>query len=455
VKKVLVIARVFPPFHPVGFSIRIVKFIKYLPASGWCPSVLTIKDGNEYEFDRRQGSATMLSEIPPEVSIYRTAAGEPSLELLRKVRAFGEQNWLTSLIIGVLGKVRRRICHRMFAPDHTVAWLPFAVAGGWKVLRREKIDVVLATCPPYSATLVGAWLKLLTGKSLLLDVRDDWIGTTEYYAKGLIRRRVESRMERWVVRVADKIVLTTEASRNSFLERYPDQPDHKFVVIPNGCDLEEFAALKSLMISRDHRKFTIVHAGSLIDSGPWTRSAAALFRAVRGIVEEEPAVADNLRLIFAGDFSPSHRRLADELGLAGVIEEKGYLSHDEVLRVMSSADLLVAIATEGRPTAIPGKIYEYWAVGGPPILLLSEAGAASELMEHYELGITVEPGNVLGIQEAILRVYRRSQSPTPLRVASAGIESHDRKALTSQLALLLSAVSGRTSERRLGPVEGT
>ena len=453
-KKVLVIARVFPPFHPVGFSIRIVKFIKYLPATGWWPSVLTIEDRNEYEFDRRQGSATMLSEIPPEVSIHRTAAGELSLEVLKKVRTFGEQNWLTSLLIGVLGKVRRRIFHRILAPDHSVAWLPFAINRGCSVVRSERIDVILATCPPYSATLVGAWVKVLTGKPLILDVRDDWIGTTEYFAKGPIRRMIESRMERWTVRVADKVVLTTEASKDGFLERYPEQPGHKFVVIPNGCDLEEFAVLKSLMVPRDHRKFTIVHAGSLVDSGPWTRSAAALFRAVRGILEQEPAMAHKLRLVFAGDFSAAHRLLADELGLSGVIEEKGYLSHEEVLRVMKSAHLLVAIATEGRPTAIPGKIYEYWAVGGAPILLFSGAGAASQLLEHYELGITVEPGNVPGIQEAILGVYRRSQSSTPLRVKSAGIEAHDRKALTGQLALLLSTVSGRASERCFGPIEG-
>ena len=127
------------------------------------------------------------------------------------------------------------------------------------------------------------------------------------------------------------------------------------------------------------------------------------------------------------------------MGLSGVIEKAGYLPHEEVLRVMKAADLLVAIATEGRPTAIPGKIYEYWAVGGPPILLLSGAGAASSLVERSGLGITVDPADGAG-EEAILRVYRKRKSPTPLRVNSAGIEAHDRKALTRQLAHLLSTV---------------
>jgi glycosyltransferase involved in cell wall biosynthesis len=449
VKKVLVIARIFPPFHPVGFSIRVVKFIKYLPVLGWSPSVLTVDDRHEYEFDRRQGSATMLSEVPGEVLIHRTAAGEPSLEFLKKGRAFGEQNWLTRLIIEVLGKIRRRVFHSIFAPDHCVAWLPFALSRGCDVVRSEKIDVILTTCPPYSATVIGACLKVLTRKPLILDFRDDWIGTTEYYAKSPIRRMIERRMERWTVKVADKVVLVTEASKDGFLVRYPKETGNKFVVIPNGCDLEDFAELKSIMVSCNHSKFTIVHAGSLIDSGPWTRSAGALFRAVRGLLQQEPELAERLSLVFAGDFPERHRLLADEMGLSGVIEEVGHLPHEEVLRVMKSADLLVAIATEGRPTAIPGKIYEYWAVGGPPILLLSGAGAAASLVEQHGLGITVDHDDVAGIQEAILTVYRKSKSPTPLRVNSAGIEAHDRKALTRQLAHLLSTVSDSQS----GPVD--
>ena len=446
-KRVLVIARMFPPFHPVGFSIRVVKFIKYLPALGWLPSVLTVADRNESELDPKQGSATMLSEIPREVVIHRTRAGAP-LRFLDKDSALQGRNRLTRLLIKLLRGARRRLIYGLLLPDHCVGWLPFALTRGRDIVRSEGIDIILATCPPYSTTLIGACLKVLTGKRLLLDFRDDWIDTTEFRAKGPIRRMIERKMERWSIHVADKVVLVTEASKHDFMERHSKECGNKFVVIPNGCDLEEFAALQSMRVTRDYSKFTIVHAGSLIDSGPWTRSAAAVFRAVRGVLQQEPELAERLSLVFAGDFPERHRYLANEIGLSGVIEELGYLPHEEVLGVMKSADLLMAIATEGRPTAIPGKIYEYWAVGGPPILLLSGAGAASTLVERNGLGMTVDPADVAGIQEAILRVYRMSKSPTPLRVNSSGIEAHDRKTLSRQLAHLLSTVSDGES----GPV---
>lgn len=91
-------------------------------------------------------------------------------------------------------------------------------------------------------------------------------------------------------------------------------------------------------------------------------------------------------------------RLAEEMGLSGVIKGLGHLPHDQVLRLIKSADLLLAINYEGWSTLIPGKIYEYWAAGGPPVLLLSCPGAAQSLLERHQLGIAVTPHDVEAIQ---------------------------------------------------------
>ena len=74
-KKVLMVARAFPPFLPVGYSIRVIKFIKYLPALGWEPVVLSVDDQQEYETLPKVGSEALLSEIQPTVKIIRTTPG--------------------------------------------------------------------------------------------------------------------------------------------------------------------------------------------------------------------------------------------------------------------------------------------------------------------------------------------------------------------------------------------
>jgi len=436
------IARAFPPFLPVGHSIRVVKFIKYLPALGWLPVVLTINDQLEYETMRKVGSDSLLSEIQPNVRIYRTAAGEPSLKYLEKESEFSQRNLFTKSIMKVVGGSRRWVYRNLFLPDRYLFWLPYAIKRGQEIVRSEGIDVVFATCPPYSAVLVGTSLKLLTGKPLVLDYRDDWIDTPWYKSKPTIRRMIERRMESWAVRKADKVILVTEWSRNAFLGRYPAEPSDKFVFIPNGCDLAEFAMLDSMPAVHRNSKFTIVHAGSLNDeSKNWGRSAKGLFRAIHHILQQQPEMAECLSLVFAGDFPEGHRRLAEEMGLSGVIKGVGHLPHDDVLRLIKSADLLLAINYEGWSTIIPGKIYEYWAVGGPPILLLSCPGAAASLVKRHGLGLTVEPYDVDRIQQAILTLYRQSKTAEPMRVSTAGIEAYDRRFLSKRLAEVLQVLA--------------
>jgi glycosyltransferase involved in cell wall biosynthesis len=251
---------------------------------------------------------------------------------------------------------------------------------------------------------------------------------------------IERRLESWAIKTADKVILVTEWSKNAFLERYPTQPSYKFVFISNGCDLGEFAVLNSITAVPLNSRFTILHAGSLNDSKSWGRSPLRLFQAVRHILQQQPEMAEKLNLVFAGNLPEGNRRLADEMGLSGLIKCLGHLPHDEVLRLIKSADLLLAINYEGWSTLIPGKIYEYWAVGGPPILLLSCRGAAQELIEQRGLGIAVPPEDVPAIERTILTVYSRREMGSPMKINTFGIEEYDRKVLSKRLAQTLSGV---------------
>jgi len=439
-KKVLMIARAFPPFLPIGHSIRVVKFIKYLPALGWLPVILTVDDRNEYETLRKVGSETLLSEIGSEVKIYRTSAGERSLKSLEMERRFAQSNRLAAAIAWVLHKAYYWIYRNLFLPDEYVPWLPFAVKRGKEILKSEGIDVIFATCPPFSALLVGAFLKLFTGKPLILDYRDDWIDTPWYQSKPRIRRLIERKLESWAVRTADKVILVTEWSKDLFLKRYPKESVDKFVFISNGCDLDELKIINNMPEPSSNVKFTILHAGSLNVGKFWGRSPMGLFQAIQKIIQKDPGLAEKLTLTFAGDLPEEYQRLAEGFGLSTIIKKLGHLSHEDALRLIRSADLLLAINYEGWATLIPGKLYEYWAVGGPPILLLSYEGAAAEFIEKHNLGFTVEPYDSDSIQRVILNVYHQEKMGLPIRIKTAGVEAYDRQVLAGKLAQVLSTI---------------
>jgi glycosyltransferase involved in cell wall biosynthesis len=440
VRKVLMLAYVFPPFFSVGGSIRVVKFTKYLPALGWLPVVLTIDDSKEYDTQRKQGSEKLLSDISPQVKIYRTTAGEPSVELLEKGRKARRQNRLAAVIVNLLSAVRRWASVYLLLPDENITWLPFALRLGRRIVRKEGIEVIFATCPPHSVALTGAVLKRLAGKPLILDFRDDWIDTPWHRAKPWFSRQIGRWLEKLAVKTADRVILVTEWSRNAFAARYPREPKDKFVLIPNGCDLDDFATVKQAGRRPRDSRFTILHAGLLSESEGWKRNPEAFFQALVRIRESHPEVAANLTAAFT-HLSQVYRGMIEAMGLSGVVKEVGDLPHDECIRFMKAADLLLAVNYEGFSTLIPAKIYEYWAVGGPPILLLSCPGAAQSLLDKHELGTTVDPYDVEGIQQAVLDVYRRNEMGDPIRVSLAGIEEYGREALSGKLAQTLSSVA--------------
>lgn len=439
---ILILAYVFPPFGSVGWSIRAVKFAKYLPALGWRPVVLTIDDAQEYETQQKKGSAELLADIPETVEIYRTGSGEPAAALLDKGRQIRSKSSIAGSVVNLLSGLRHFAKTHFLLPDERITWLPYALRSGRRIVSGEKIDVIFATAPPHSSAITGALLKLLTGTTLVLDFRDDWIDTPWHRAKPKLAQWMERRMERWAVTIADRVVSVTDWSRAAFRARYPDMPEEKFVLVPNGYDREDYAGLNQAASQRSDERFVIVHAGSLSESEEWRRSPEGFFEAIGRLHKSEPGFRDKLTLAFTGQLPERFRKMAETYGLADVIEEMGHLPREDFVELLKSADLLLAINYDGAATLIPGKIYEYWMVGQAPILLLSCSGAAENLLERHELGMAVEPYDVPAIERAVQDVYRKKASNDPLHITTEGIEQYERRTLARVLADVLTETAG-------------
>jgi len=315
-------------------------------------------------------------------------------------------------------------------------WFPFALGKGLRVVREENIDLILATCPPFSVALAGAALSRLTGRPLVLDLRDDWLSPHVLAHKPRWIQLVERWQEAWAVRRADRVVLVTPRSQEAFSARYPSQ-ESKFLYIPNGVDLSEFVFgdLGKTALCREDGRFTVLHSGSMHGN----RSPQRILDAVRIIQGEHPQIARQLRLIFRGDMLDEYQGLLAVPDIADIVEVAPFLPRGEYISACRAADVLLVIAYNQAPSLIPGKIYEYWAAQ-KPILLLAEDGAARELVISKGLGEAVSPQEPPAIAQAILKLFRdfaqgRLDIPSPV-----GIEEFDRKLLTSRLARELNAI---------------
>ena len=119
-------------------------------------------------------------------------------------------------------------------------WAPFAIRKARQIVRRHGIEAVLVTAPPFSAFLVGNALKReFPDLKLISDFRDEWLSfylkDFEFQSSDYTRRRAEA-IERETVELSDLVVAVARSSLREIRSRYPEQPDGKFLLLPNGYD---------------------------------------------------------------------------------------------------------------------------------------------------------------------------------------------------------------------------
>lgn len=445
-RSVLFVSYHFPPDASVG-ALRPQKFAKYLPEYGWTPHVLTVHERYHPARDPSRledvGAARVsrtralpspwMAALGARAALFRALGrGHVISEKAQRnsLMTFAERDLVRS---DLRGRLRSLVLSLGRMPDDQVGWLVPGVARGLRILKREPIEAVVTSGPPHSCHLIGLWLKRLTGKRWIAELRDPWVGNPgkPRSFRTSLSDRLEARMERAVVRAADAVVLLTDRSRDAFVRRYPAEPSGKFVTITNGFDAPDFERLGP--VAREP-VFTIAHVGTLY----FQRSPRAFLAAVSSLIRDGRIPAASVRLVFAGDVADGHLPEAPGPDLAGVLTVTGRVSHREALAWMCRADLLCLFA-QGQPDQVPAKAFEYLAAG-PPILAVTGEGATGDLV--LKSGGSVVSDEPWAIAEAVHQHYlawraegRASRPERPWSRAES--RPFDRKALTGRLASLL------------------
>lgn len=447
-KNVLLISYHFPPDAAVG-AFRCQKFAKYLPAHGWIPHILTVKERHYHHLDPSRLSDVASARIvrtgslPSPLSalltvrsalwraLGRSDVARPNLEAVASTTRDERQQPAP----GIRAAVRRLVLSLGRLPDDQIGWVPHAVSSGLRICRRQHIDAIVSTSPPHSAHLVGLLLKRMTGIRWVADFRDPWVG---HPVKLLSQRtklsdRIDARLERAVVLGADRVVLLTERMCISFLSRYPQQRQDKFSTIYNGFDADDFAAVGP--VSPDPF-FTLAHIGSLYHQ----RSPRGLLASIANLLQRGKIPRSDIRIVFMGETHDGQQPdvLGKSLGLTDLMQVSGPVSHRQALTGMRQADLL-CLFVQGWSEQIPAKTFEYLAAGAP-ILAVAGEGAAADFVT--KAGGIVVPDEPWAIEEAIHQQYLRYRAgfrpaalPSPW--TREEVRPLDRHFLTGKLATLL------------------
>jgi len=442
--KVLVVTYHFPPSGG-SKTRRTLKILKYLPQFHWMPIVLTTKNGTGFGFD-----PSLLELVPREARVHRAFDLSALLKAVLPVSVNGKPSGGNSQNETRTGfkKAVAQFFRQVFSflkrwtaiPDvFAIVWGPFALYSGIRAVMREDAKVIYSTGPPFSSHIVGALLKKLTNKPLVVDFRDGWTSNPVRRMKyPAARHSIELLLERFVIRNADVVLSTTEGITRDFRRRYGRGGEKKFITLPNGFDRDEFCIpRKDAAKPRD--KLRIVHTGHL----SLERSPKPLLAALRQLFDEHPGYESQIEVDLVGE----NQRFLDgrtvqdyvqEFHLDRVVKLIGHVPQPEAIRYQMSADILLLVIGVVPPEevstyGIASKVFDYM-IAGRPVLALADPGPVRELVEKTEIGLAFAPSEIGRIKDYLSQALEAfKQGQLEVKSNKAEIDRYDFRELTERL----------------------
>ncbi len=400
---VLVVTYQFPPSGGVGVS-RCLSYVKYLPQQGCGVSVLTARKPATAWYDPE-----LVKQVPPETHVFRAFNPEISYALRDRIwkgisSSSGKEHQAASS--GNWKRAPKELIQRVFCPDVQVTWVPFAIRAMRRIIAKNGITAVLVNLPPYSTLHIAAAVKrYFPGVKLILDFRDEWIDNYSLSDSALSRYKVDMahRLERKAVEPADYVAAVTRSQLQQIRRRYPEQPDSKFIYVPNGYDPDLYRGFTRQ--PHPPGKMIVTYFGTLYAHGGY-RPVADYLDALEKLPEN---VRNAIETRFIGRITEEAEKFLQ--GRTSSIRRLGFMSPCEGLRYLADSDYHLMPA--GNPTTHAGKLFDYLATGIPVLALGSERSEIAQLLRETRSGICVDPADPAALQKEILAAYRRVTGGEP------------------------------------------
>jgi glycosyltransferase involved in cell wall biosynthesis len=401
----------YPPEASSSGVLRTLKYTRYLPEHGWRVSVITPEASTHPVRD-----AKLESQISAETRVIRTRA----VNTKRDLSVFGRYPALLAL------------------PDAWIGWMPFAIAAGRQLVRRDPVDLVYSTSPHATAHLIARRIASIARTPWVTDFRDPWIEDPPEPGapNGPIFRTVNRWLERRVVARSDIVITSTSHLRDVMRLRYPDEPSEKFRTILNGYDEEDFKDLR-LTPSATGARLRIVHAGNI---NAQYRDPRPFFDALARAARDRRISSAELeiRFIGGGEYgdAPELRAAVASAGLTDSVVFLPRVPYEESLRELSEADLLLLLqASDDTVGLVPAKLYEYLRTG-KPVLALVLPGAVTEVLARTGGGWCTDPGDSTSLDATLAQILQQWRD-TRLATHAANmteLRRFERRVLTGELA---------------------
>ena len=418
---VIILTYYWPPSGGSGVQ-RWMYFSKYLKELGWKPFVITVDEKKaSYPF-----LDMSLKKIVKDIKVIKTSTNEP-LKIFSFLTTGGFRKGIPQgeiKIKGLFNKLSNYIRSNFFIPDARLGWVDFAYTECKKLIIKNNINHIITTGPPHSTHLIGLKVKRDFKINWTVDFRDPWVNI--FYNKNFLFTKKsinkQKELEKKVLNNANLVLTTIGGDLKEQLQL--KAPNQNFAVVPNGYDDVLINKIKS---EKSKKYFHIVYTGLLTKNHPYVSLLKNL---------KQNFGNTNLKLSLAGNIS---NKVINEIKnfLPKVkIKFCGYLNHEDSVRLIKSADLLVNFFFIGaEKEMISGKIMEYLATEIPILSIGDPSSEAGKILSKASCTKMVLRDSD---KEIYLFLKKVIHNKGKLKNTFPNLDNWSRKNITYKLSNLLS-----------------
>ncbi len=201
---------------------------------------------------------------------------------------------------------------------------------------------------------------------------------------------------------------------------------------PLGAAATAIGAGNAATPSGFNDRFEVVHAGALY----YGRSLSTFLQAVARLIHEDTAFASVFQLTLLGTLDTAARAELDRAALGDRVEYRGQVDHAVAQATMrqASALLLVANTTAGAEATVPGKLFEYLALGRPILAIAPAESSTADVLEQTQCGWLARADDLEHITCVLRKAFAGHRTGTVPAADPERVAQFDRRRLAGRLA---------------------
>ena len=276
-------------------------------------------------------------------------------------------------------------------------WINTVTNQAIKFVKKNEINCLITTAPPFTTNLIGLKIKKKTGIKWISDYRDPW---TDFFQFKLLpmssyMQKKHIKYELKCLQYSDTVLTTSP----SLTEKYSKINPNTYTLY-NGFD--------SFIDAQNSTKFLLMYCGTMKS----IQNPKNLWFVLNEICEENENFSKDLSLRCIGNFD---NEVINDINFQLTnlkVQFQNYLDKQELDKEITKAKVLLmsSVNLDSVNNIIPGKLFYYFSAQRPIIAFSNLNSDVSKIIELTNTGSVFDYSNKIDLKNHILELYNDFKS---------------------------------------------